>query len=569
MQGGAHGTLGPPGAGAGAGNGSDDGLVEDVVDPGTLGVELYMACRDGKEGKAVELLGQGAPGTYRESPKWGCLEWASLHGMTTTVELLLRQKCNGCQPLHWAAMKSHLRIVWLLLDAGYPCDDTDECGNTPLHLAASAGHLGVVKALAGADADVVGVKNKYGNTPVTLAKTPEMQQVLATWGQDPSSEWAAGEHKHIARHNHLRTYHDVGQRLEDLMHPPTIAEDTEEENPEDDDPTETFFTTGLATRVDDLAAALEEARHIGQAAGTIDLGARALRRLKKHVELRAQVDIVRRAQPVITQENICQLVNKMIRLAREARKLRDDGIAGVSSAPGKTRRDDWDDDRDIGAPLRFLEDVDALALRSKAEFWVNCCTEPLAAMECADDTAKRPMEKLTGALATAELRGADPKLITRARRALLRSGAELDLQKALDDLPDLSDDDLPTGAIQETPEFPNLPVGHDAYIWNPPPALTHLQAAVKKLATALRKCPNDVFKPLLETAKDKSAQAHDALTAYEKKDFLDHQLAVAAAEKLAKKLKKKLAAQAAADKAASSAGGGDKASAGDRKLQKK
>lgn len=72
--------------------------------------------------------------------------------------------------LHYACASGHLDLVeWLLKQAGVTVTTSDTAGWTPLHSAASAGHVEVIRRLiaAGADADAV---TGQGRTPLHYAK---------------------------------------------------------------------------------------------------------------------------------------------------------------------------------------------------------------------------------------------------------------------------------------------------------------------------------------------------------------------------------------------------------------
>lgn len=90
-------------------------------------------------------------------------------------------------PLHWASMKGHLSIVWVLLNAGFSIHDVDSCGNSALHLAAAGGHKPVVTCLLSNGADLYG-ENYYGNAPLALASHSEMRTLLSRLFREPTYE---------------------------------------------------------------------------------------------------------------------------------------------------------------------------------------------------------------------------------------------------------------------------------------------------------------------------------------------------------------------------------------------
>lgn len=51
---------------------------------------------------------------------------------------------HGFSPLHWAAMKGHIKIVEMLLLRGSRVNATNRGDDTPLHLAAAHGHREIV-----------------------------------------------------------------------------------------------------------------------------------------------------------------------------------------------------------------------------------------------------------------------------------------------------------------------------------------------------------------------------------------------------------------------------------------
>merc|ERR1719158_32019 len=80
-------------------------------------------------------------------------------------------------PLHWAAFKGHLHVIWLLLGEQLSPHEKDQIGNTVLHQAAAGGHLDVVECLLAQGVDVH-AKNDRGHTPFVLCTEQTVRAVL-------------------------------------------------------------------------------------------------------------------------------------------------------------------------------------------------------------------------------------------------------------------------------------------------------------------------------------------------------------------------------------------------------
>ncbi|KAI8513952.1 positive regulation of extrinsic apoptotic signaling pathway via death domain receptors protein [Branchiostoma belcheri] len=84
----------------------------------------------------------------------------NLHDKSCCMDMLNYSKLNGDTPLHQAASGGHVGVAELLLKAGARVDCRRLFGDTPIHNAASKGHVGVVELLlkAGAQVDSRGEK---------------------------------------------------------------------------------------------------------------------------------------------------------------------------------------------------------------------------------------------------------------------------------------------------------------------------------------------------------------------------------------------------------------------------
>lgn len=80
-------------------------------------------------------------------------------------------------PLHWASYKGYHQIVWMLLQAGMSPHDIDMHGNNAVHHAAAGGNIPVMECFLSMGFDI-GVKNARGHSPLDLATTDEMINLI-------------------------------------------------------------------------------------------------------------------------------------------------------------------------------------------------------------------------------------------------------------------------------------------------------------------------------------------------------------------------------------------------------
>jgi len=142
---------------------------------------LYIACRNGREEAVRALLAHGPDLTYRAFAGGTVLHWAYFGGSRGAVEALLRAGADptprddavGCTPrafgICWPAHVGWVTKVRQRLADDPTLVDIMDGGHTPLHLAASAGQLGVVKVLLEAGAHA-GLPDAGGQTALDLAR---------------------------------------------------------------------------------------------------------------------------------------------------------------------------------------------------------------------------------------------------------------------------------------------------------------------------------------------------------------------------------------------------------------
>ena len=71
---------------------------------------------------------------------------------------------------------------------------TNKLGDSPLHSAAWAGNLPIVKLLLGIPEIELSIKNKAGETPALLAKSDEVASILLqATGRGVTGNWAADD----------------------------------------------------------------------------------------------------------------------------------------------------------------------------------------------------------------------------------------------------------------------------------------------------------------------------------------------------------------------------------------
>jgi ankyrin repeat protein len=176
-------------------------LLQRGFDPNTVNPRgqhgLLIALRESSL-KVVDVL-LAHPGTdieartpQDESP----LMLAALNGLKDVCIKLIERDADvnktGWSPLHYAATGGHLEIIRLLLDHHAYIDAASPNGSTPLMMAAMYGTPAVVKVLLDAGADVA-IKNSLGLTALDFAlnaKRSESADLLATYIRARNSKGA-------------------------------------------------------------------------------------------------------------------------------------------------------------------------------------------------------------------------------------------------------------------------------------------------------------------------------------------------------------------------------------------
>jgi len=122
---------------------------------------------------------------------------AALKGMTEIVSQLLDKDADvnkpGWTPLHYAATAGHLQIMNLLLEHHAYIDAASPNGSTPLMMAAMYGTPSAVKLLLEAGADPL-LKNDLGLTAIDFAQRANRQEsadIIAAFvrARQPRGQW--------------------------------------------------------------------------------------------------------------------------------------------------------------------------------------------------------------------------------------------------------------------------------------------------------------------------------------------------------------------------------------------
>lgn len=135
---------------------------------------LYLALRD-KSLKAATVLIEWPriDVEARNSADESALMIAALNGMTELSKRLIARGADvnktGWTPLHYAATRGHLELISLLLDNYAYIDASSPNGTTPLMMAAFYGTPSAVKLLLEAGADPL-IKNNQGLTAIDFAQ---------------------------------------------------------------------------------------------------------------------------------------------------------------------------------------------------------------------------------------------------------------------------------------------------------------------------------------------------------------------------------------------------------------
>jgi len=173
------------------------GFDPNALDPGqTHG--LFLALRDGSAKVAEVLIAWPKTNVEWRSPKdESPLMIAALKGQTDLVRKLIARDADvnkpGWTPLHYAASGGHVEILQILLDEHAYIDAESPNKSTPLMMAARYGTPAAVKLLLEAGADP-SLRNELGLSAVDFAQQanrPDAAEMIATAIRNarPKGKW--------------------------------------------------------------------------------------------------------------------------------------------------------------------------------------------------------------------------------------------------------------------------------------------------------------------------------------------------------------------------------------------
>ncbi len=184
----------------------DEGTVRSLLnrgfDPNTRDPNglhgLYLAVREPAPKVASALIGWPQTDVEPRTPQdESPLMMAALNGQTDLVSRLIERGADvnktGWTPLHYAATRGHLAVMRLLLDQHAYIDAESPNGTTPLMMAAHYGTPAAVKLLLEEGADPL-LKNGLGMTAIDFANRAERKdaaELIAAFvrARQPKGKW--------------------------------------------------------------------------------------------------------------------------------------------------------------------------------------------------------------------------------------------------------------------------------------------------------------------------------------------------------------------------------------------
>ena len=141
---------------------------------------IHLAAQEGHADCIIELVEGGASVNCQDVDLWTPLHCASCNGQTDCAQILIEHGANvhftaakhHVNPIHLAAQEGHLHCLKYLLSHGADPRCTDSGGSTPLHKSAKEGKSECVQYLLKFAADTIHFRSKkHGRQPLHMAAT--------------------------------------------------------------------------------------------------------------------------------------------------------------------------------------------------------------------------------------------------------------------------------------------------------------------------------------------------------------------------------------------------------------
>ncbi len=420
----------------GEGGSGEDSEVEEVTQE-QKDLMLLEACKVGDVKEAKRCVKDGSVATAVAPDGWTPLLWAACNGHVACVQYLLDQGAGQQyvrrgvpqtvardsmkpkamdkndtvnSPLHWAAFKGYLRIVWILLKAKFSPYDIDACGNTSLHLAATGGSVDVLKCLMSEGFDL-SVRNWYGNTSLDLADKPETRELLQkATRQKECYASGTGFSAAVLRYfcTHSGRFYCEAETVSDQVVIEVGKADTKpvrycKESLRVIMGIEKNLTEACKGKLDKshlegLRRSVNEADANGCNALLVHKGRRTLARLVAECNLRAEMERLESIRPLKKRGDVKGLV-KLIRVGRKE---------GVRDEDG-------------------MEEADGILAALEAEVTLSGAFSMFEGVECASNQHSKELHKLDMAMEEAEACGSHPGFVGEVKAVQNRLHAELDL----------------------------------------------------------------------------------------------------------------------------------------------
>lgn len=426
-----------------------------------------------------------------------------------------------------------MEVVWQLLKVGYSPNDTDNLGNTALHLAASSGYKKIVQILID-DGAMPTVVNVYKNTPGYLAKNRDISDLMVVAVEKGASMTAED-----IKNKHEDNMKKLVKMETDLSNVVTDAQRVD--SPRGVKGLKNIQVNDLISRLSNILQVSEEwCLNEEQCA----LGRGLLAKLEITVDLISDLDALQRKMPIKTQTEYLEFASKLEVTIEKAEK------SGLEKAYIKMGTD----------------------LLQKCQTELSLCSyiNRLKNVTCAVDANEHDMKRLIGVTEKAVSNGCSEEIMMQAMALSKRLEVELGMTRALNAIPVVKLPPLPVkskehpegvvpevpegywqpsdlGHIEETSEYPKPPAEINGepnttgdYIWIPSEGFTKLVRAIDLMKECITKAGTDsgANEELLQTTKDSLTKAEKDYKQLDAKNEHDKAAAIEVAVKAAKKLKK-------------------------------